>query len=425
MPLLKIGSRGIYVQLIQSVLNRLGYGAGTVDGVFGSRTETAVKRFQRAVGLSSDGIVGENTWNALMPYINGYIEYKIKSGDTFWELSKKFGISLNAILAANPAVNPENLEIGETITIPIGSYVVPTDMSYSYDILSLNIRSLLKRYPFLKTVNIGKSVCGKSIPCIIIGKGKKQVCYNASHHANEWITSVLLMKFIENFCRSYIDNGILSGNSTKELYEECTIHVIPMVNPDGVDLVTGGLETDSEAYKNAERLSTGSGVPFPSGWKSNINGVDLNLNYPAEWEEAKKLKFAQGFTSPGPRDYVGAEPFSEPESKAMGEYTKNNSFDLTLSYHTQGEIIFWKFINYNVPGAYDIALKFSEVSGYSPELTPIDSGYAGYKDWFIQDFGKPGYTIEAGKGVNPLPISQFNQIYKDNIGILILGAVLA
>ncbi len=425
MPLLKIGSRGIYVQLLQSVLNRLGYGAGEVDGIFGSRTENAVKRFQRTVGITVDGIVGKNTWNALMPYIDGYIEYTVKSGDTFWKLSRTFGTTVNAIIAANPDVDPENLQIGSVIIIPIGSNIVPTDISYSSDIMYSNISSLQKRYPFLRVTSIGKSVSGKDIPCIIMGAGSKKVCYNASHHANEWITSVLLMKFIENFCRSYIDDGILAGKSTRDLFEECTIHIVPMVNPDGVDLVTGALSRDSEDYKKAEDLAQGTGIPFPSGWKANIRGVDLNLNYPAEWEEAKRIKYAQGFTRPGPRDFVGPEPFSEPESRAMGEYTRNNDFALTLAYHTQGEIIFWKFLNFNVPGAYDIALRFSEVSGYSPELTPINSGYAGYKDWFIQDFGKPGYTIEAGRGTNPLPISQFPQIYQDNIGILILGAVLA
>ena len=56
--------------------------------------------------------------------------------------------------------------------------------------------------------------------------------------------------------------------------------------------------------------------------------------------------------------------------------------------------------------------------------TPFNSSFAGFKDWFIQEFNKPGYTIEAGIGVNPLPISQFNEIYNDNIGILILGAIL-
>ncbi len=425
MPLLKIGSRGIYVQLLQSVLNRLGYGAGDVDGIFGVRTENAVRRFQRTVGITVDGVVGKNTWNALMPYIDGYIEYSVRSGDTFWKLARSFGTTVNAIIAANPDVDPENLQIGSVIVIPVGSAIVPTDMSYSSQIMELNINSLLKRYPFLRRINIGKSIGGKDIPCIIMGNGSKKVCYNASHHANEWITSVLLMKFIENFCRSYIDDGILSGQSTRELFENCEIHIVPMVNPDGVDLVTGATAPDSEEYLSAEKLSRGTGIPFPSGWKANIRGVDLNLNYPAEWEEAKKIKFSQGFTSPGPRDYVGESPFSEPESRAMGEYTRGNSFALTLAYHTQGELIFWKFLNYNVAGAYDIAQRFSEVSGYSPELTPINSGYAGYKDWFIQDFGNPGYTIEAGRGTNPLPITQFSQIYKDNIGILILGAALA
>ena len=425
MPLLKIGSRGIYVQLLQSTLNKLGYGAGTVDGIFGTRTENAVKRFQRSVGITVDGVVGKNTWNALMPYIDGYINYTVKSGDTFWKLAQTFGTSVNAIIAANPNVDPNNLQVGSEIIIPIGNAVVPTDISYSYDIMKSNINSLKRRYPFLKVSTIGKSVSGKDIPVVVIGSGSKKVCYNASHHANEWITSVLLMKFIENFCRSYIDDGILAGQSTRKLFENSSIHIVPMVNPDGVDLVTGALSPDSQEYRNAENLSRGSGLPFPSGWKANIRGVDLNLNYPAEWDEARRIKFEQGFTKPGPRDYVGPSPFSEPESRAMGEYTRNNDFALTLAYHTQGEIIFWKFLNFNVPGAYDIALRFSEVSGYSPEITPINSGYAGYKDWFIQDFGKPGYTIEAGRGSNPLPISQFPEIYKDNIGILMLGAVLA
>ena len=101
-----------------------------------------------------------------------------------------------------------------------------------------------------------------------------------------------------------------------------------------------------------------------------------------------------------------------------GRFTKEHSFSLTLSYHTQGEIIFWKFLNYYVPNAYEIALDFAEVSGYTASLTPYESGYAGYKDWFIQEYRKPGYTIEAGLGVNPLPISQFSNIYRDNVGIL-------
>ena len=57
-------------------------------------------------------------------------------------------------------------------------------------------------------------------------------------------------------------------------------------------------------------------------------------------------------------------------------------------------------------------------------MPPVLPG-AGYKDWFIQTYNRPGYTIEAGYGVSPLPLRQFPTIYRDNIGILVLGIALA
>ncbi len=72
----------------------------------------------------------------------------------------------------------------------------------------------------------------------------------------------------------------------------------------------------------------------------------------------------------------------------------------------------------------EIGEQLANSSGYSLEETPYNSSFAGYKDWFIQNYNRPGYTIEVGLGENPLPISQFNEIYNDNIRILILGATL-
>ena len=109
----------------------------------------------------------------------------------------------------------------------------------------------------------------------------------------------------------------------------------------------------------------------------------------------------------------------------MYELTRALSPALTLSYHTQGEVIYWKFLDYLPPRSEEIAQRFAQVSGYTLEETPYASGFAGYKDWFIQDFNRPGYTIEAGIGENPLPIGQLPQIYRDNLGILILGMALA
>ena len=153
--------------------------------------------------------------------------------------------------------------------------------------------------------------------------------------------------------------------------------------------------------------------------------MDLNLQYPAGWDSAKEIKFAQGFVSPAPRDYVGTEPLSAPESRAMFSFTLAYSPALTLSYHTQGSVIYWKYQDFDPPGALDIGRRFSAVSSYLLEETPYVSGFAGYKDWFIQEFNRPGYTVEAGLGDNPLPLAVFDRIYGENLGILTLGLSLA
>lgn len=160
------------------------------------------------------------------------------------------------------------------------------------------------------------------------------------------------------------------------------------------------------------------------GWKFlKSTGVDLNLQFPAGWEEAREIKFTQGFTSPAPRDFVGYGSLTEPESLALYDFTLQHNFNLILAYHTQGQEIYWQFQNYAPENAERIGEEFAEVSGYSLAEVPFNSSFAGYKDWFLQTYKKPGYTIEAGLGENPLPISQFDEIYNDNLGILVLGAV--
>jgi len=222
--------------------------------------------------------------------------------------------------------------------------------------------------------------------------------YNASHHANEWITSVMLTRFAEDIARqvhpawqSWIGENTPGSAPDSPWYERITLHMVPMVNPDGVDIVTNG---------------------FSDEWKANAIGVDLNSNYPAGWELARAHKFARGYTAPGPRDYVGPHPLSEPESTAMAAYTKATGSALTLSLHTQGEVIFWRYRDYMPPCAARLAAKMAKASGYELEDVPDESSHAGYRDWFIESFNRPGFTIECGLGENPLPISDFNGIYE-------------
>jgi g-D-glutamyl-meso-diaminopimelate peptidase len=262
---------------------------------------------------------------------------------------------------------------------------------------------------------------GTPIWYLKLGNGPTEVCYNAAFHANESITIPILLKFAEELLAAYTGETTYQEVYPERLFAEYSLYLLPLVNPDGVDLVNGTLDS-GRFYRQAARIAQAyPDIPFPDGWKANIDGIDLNLQFPAGWDEAKKIKYAQGYTSPAPRDFVGVTPLSAPESTAMYQFTRSHEFALVLAYHTQGKVIYWRYLDYEPEGAHAIAEYFASVSGYRVEETPSASGYAGYKDWFILAYDRPGYTIEAGRGKNPLPMADFPQIYADNVGILLGG----
>ena len=421
MKTLYFGSTGPQVQLLQLALKRAGYDPGQTDGIFGRRTEAELRQFQSAAGLTADGIAGVQTHGALLPWYTGALRHTLRPGDTFYRLAQRYGTTPEAIEAANPRADPLNLTVGQSLTVPLGFDVVPTDIDWCSELVRFCCEGLAARYPLLRLGRAGYSVLGRPLWLLRLGEGSNRVFYNAAHHANEWITTPLLLCFTEELTKGVTFAGEVGGVSAGALLEGTELAVLPCVNPDGMDLVTGDLSSGQD-YDTAAEIARGwPSIPFPSGWKANIRGVDPNLQYPAGWETARRIKFSQGFTSPAPRDYVGEAPLVAPESRAAHAFTLDFSPALTLSYHTQGGVIYWKFQGEAAPGAEEIARSFSEASGYLVEDTPYASGFAGYKDWFIQNYNRPGYTIEAGMGDNPLPISAFPEIYRDNLGILTQG----
>ena len=219
---LQLGSRGPLVEYLQYLLQYLGFYKDTFDGIFGIRTRSAVISFQRNFGLFPDGVVGISTWNALSPYINGSL-----------------------------------------------GFIVPTGISYSSRILNINLNSLQLLYPFLEIGSTGRSVLGNDIPYIRIGKGANEVFYSASIHANEWITSPVLMKFLADYCYTFSNNLTLFGYNARDLYNSTSLYIMPMVNPDGVDLVTGEISSFSRIYASARRIASNfSNIPFPSRLES-------------------------------------------------------------------------------------------------------------------------------------------------------------
>ena len=286
------------------------------------------------------------------------------------------------------------------------------------------IESLLRTYPFMRSERLATTAFGRPISTLVVGNGPRKVLYSAAFHANEWITTLILLTFARQLGEAIVSGGEIAGRNARQLKEKVTIYMVPLVNPDGVDLVTGATPSTSPEYALATALSENyPNIPFPDGWKANLLGVDLNLQFPAGWAQAREIKFMQGFTRPGPRDYVGRAPLDQVESRVMEGYTQVIDPALVLAFHSQGEEIYWQFEDIFVPGARELGQRLAQVSGYTLADTPYASSFAGYKDWFIKMYRRPGYTIEVGRGENPLPLEQFPEIYRANLPLLVEAAL--
>lgn len=301
--------------------------------------------------------------------------------------------------------------------------IVPVDRPMTSELVGQIVAQLGERYPQIRTETLANTAFARPIYALTIGDGPRRVLYSAAHHANEWLTATVVLKFIEDYAEAVAQGGSIGGFDARALLRAATIHIVPMVNPDGVDLVTGALVPGAEQYERAREIARNyPNIPFPDGWKANLNGVDLNLQYPAGWLMAREIKFSQGYTQPAPRDYVGRFPLSQIESQALYDYTERIDPAMVIAWHSQGEVIYWQYGGIEVPGARELAERFAAVSGYALEDTPYQSSFAGYKDWFIQAFRRPGFTIEVGTGTSPLPLSQFADIYQASLPILVTGA---
>ncbi|MBB5172937.1 M14 family metallopeptidase [Texcoconibacillus texcoconensis] len=283
--------------------------------------------------------------------------------------------------------------------------------------LAMKLSMLQALYPSrLSVKTIGESVCHQPIYHMKIGKGNKHIFYSGGWHANEWMTSKFLVDWVEEVLRALYSENLLYDYNLSQIFESITLHVVPMVNPDGIELVHQGVY-DGHPFAQTVRHINRSVERFDH-WSANIRGVDLNHQWPAGWEEENLLSPQK----PWPRHFGGPHPLSEPEVKAIYQLTNTYPFQHVLTFHSQGQLIYWGYRHKEPKESEEMARKLAVKSSYTPVHTAESD--AGYKDWFIQDFKRPGFTIEIGVGQNPLPLSAYEEIWVNNVELALEGLVL-
>ena len=258
---------------------------------------------------------------------------------------------------------------------------------------------------------VGKSIMGEDIDLYTIGNGGVRVAYFGAHHSLESITCNLLFTFIHELSRSECFSFGYDADALLSLY---TYMVVPCVNPDGIGLVYEGCS--SSPIK--DRQIRMSGGDFRR-WQANARGVDLNHNYAVGFYDYKRIESEKGIT-PGATLYSGEYPESEPEVRCVSGLVRSTAPAGIISLHSQGEEI------YSFPrsaAVTRIAERLSHITGYKSSIPVGTAAFGGLSD-FSGALGIPSFTLEVGRGENPLPLSDLEGIHRRLSGALAIFPTL-
>ena len=248
---------------------------------------------------------------------------------------------------------------------------------------------------------VGKSVDGRSIPAVKIGRGDIEILVFGAMHARETMTAVLILDQLEKILLAYEDGRSYEGFNTRQLLDNVSIWFLPLLNPDGAELTMNG----TTYINNTDTLFSvvNPNFNFPI-WKANLNGVDLNSNYDTDAPQEKKSAGYEGFSGPA--------PFSEPETKSIMKFCTEHEFKGVISYHSAGEIIYWHSQH------HAIAKKLSAATGYS--LMPAseeEPNLVNFRAWFDSKYkDSPSFTVEVGRKAiyAPMASSEYARAWQQN-----------
>ena len=283
-----------------------------------------------------------------------------------------------------------------------------------YGITRSLMTALCGRYACLRTVVMGHSLLRREIPVLILGEDADvRVLMAAAFHGQEWLTTLCALRLCEEMCSHLRAQLPLCDMSLSRALRGRQVWFVPLVNPDGVEIARYGSVAAGAYAATAAAL----GADTPGVWRGNARGVDINSNFNAGWAEMQALAQKSGKN-------CGEHPESEPESRALAQLCRRLPFRHAVAIHTQGEEIYWRYGDHTPPQSHMMARVLSAVSGYTLADPSEESAHGGFKDWFIDCFHRPAFTLELGKGQNPLPLREFESIYAKAREMLLLYLLL-
>ncbi|MBR5923087.1 MAG: gamma-D-glutamyl-meso-diaminopimelate peptidase [Clostridia bacterium] len=292
--------------------------------------------------------------------------------------------------------------------------------NYGYRDINNIIDTLCGKYACLEKFEAGKSVAGRSINAVRLSYGQTYTLFAAAFHGSEHITGNICLMFLEELAEAYENGGSLEGINIRRALEGRGVIFVPRVNPDGCEIALFGA---SAAGSRAGEITKQCGGDF-SHWNSNLRGIDINHNFDADFAGLKKREAEEGIFTAGKGRFGGSRPESEPETAALVSLCKKENIHHVCAMHTQGEVIYWGYKEHCVSRNKQMAKILAATSGYALN-TPVGASFGGgFKDWFVSYFDRPGFTVEFGRGRNPLDTAKALEIYLKAREMLTVCAIL-
>ena len=295
-------------------------------------------------------------------------------------------------------INPLQMDIVDT-----------TNHIYTYQEMQTDLAELAAKYKdYMCCTSMGNSLDSRIIWQVVIGNpnAPNAIFIEAAVHGREWMNSWMLVKQIENIMQNW-NTPVAQGVMLGDIFQECAVYIIPMVNPDGVTISQSGIDAIQNQVLR-QNLYKMKGASNPSRWKANAAGVDINRNFITGWGNCilEKSYASQGFG--------GMYPFSEPETMALATAFLQRKFDIAISYHSMEGAIYWN-LGQNNELLYDtakLAIEVNQITGYSFRGQSTIKGLD--YNWMIIEHNTPTVLIETGTVSCPLPYSQWDEIWIRN-----------